>query len=130
MSARDRADAALTTLLSLVFLPGRLIEEGVHALVSLACGARVAVEIDPVEGSAVTRAEFREHTPQWAIAAAHLAPEAVAAVAGVVVIGWWVVAGPVWLPATMLDWVLLSLLGAQYLAIAIPSRADSEWGDG
>jgi len=128
MSARGRADAVVSVVLSLLFLPGRLVEEGIHALVSLACGARVAVEIDPVEGSAVTRAQFRDGTPGWAIGAAHLAPEAVAAVAGVAVIGWWLVSGAGWWPTTVLDWVLLCLLGAQYLAIAIPSSSDRDWG--
>ncbi len=124
MSARGRADAAANVLVTLLFLPGRLVEEAIHAVVSLACGARVAIEIDGVEGSAVTRAQFRDGTPQWAVAAAHLAPEALAALAGVAVIAWWVVAGGRWWPATTFDWVLLWWLGVQYLAIAIPTESD------
>lgn len=128
MSVKQRADAAVTVCLSLLFLPGRLVEEGIHALVSLAFGARVAVEIDPVNGSAVTRSEFREGTPGWAIVLAHLAPEALAAVAGVAVIAWWLLGNAVWWPVTVFDWVLLCLLGAQFLAIAIPSGADMNFG--
>lgn len=128
MSTRSRADAALTVLLSLLFLPGRIIEEGIHAIVSLAAGARVAVEVDPVDGSAVTRAQFRDGTPQWVVTLAHLAPELAAGAAGVAVVAWWLLGNAVWWPATVTDWVLLCLLGAQYLAIAIPSAADADYG--
>jgi hypothetical protein len=117
-------------VLSLLFLPGRIIEEGLHALASYPWAKLLRVEIEPGTGRAVTRVQFRDATPQWAIAFAHIAPELVAALAGVGVIGWWLLGGAVWLPATTLDWVLLCLFGAQWLAIAIPSSADADLGGG
>jgi hypothetical protein len=130
MSAREKADTALTLLLNLLFLPGRLIEEGLHALASYAAGARVTVELDAVEDTSRVRAEWREGTPRWAVVGAHLAPEIVAGIAAVAVIAWWLVGNAIWWPATTFDWVLLCLLGAQYLAIAIPTAADASLGGG
>jgi len=130
MSVRTRADTVLTVLLSLLFLPGRLVEEGTHALVSYAAGARVTVVMDAVDDTSRVRARWREGTPQWAVALAHLAPELLAAAAGVAVVAWWLLGNAVWWPVTVTDWVLLCLLGAQYLAIAIPSAADADFGGG
>jgi hypothetical protein len=49
-----------------------------------------------------------------------------ATAAGGAVIVWWLLGGGVWWPATTLDWILLSVFGAQYLALIIPSGADAD----
>lgn len=127
MSVRGRADAVFAAVCTLAFLPGRATEEVIHALVARPFAD--AVDVDVLGGT--TRVKFREGTPRWARAAAHLAPEALAAVAGVAVIAWWVLGDGAWWPASMLDWVLLWWLGVQYVAIATPSAADADWrGDG
>jgi hypothetical protein len=124
----------LNVFLSLLFLPGRIVEESLHALGAWPWAEWIRVEVDPQSGTAHTRVQYREGTPQWGISLAYLLPEAVAALSGAAVISWWALGGDVWLPATTLDWVLLSLFGAQWLAVALPSAADSdrtpEAGDG
>lgn len=126
MSARDTASRVGMLLLSLVLLPGRIVEEGLHAIGSWPWARWIRVDIDPEAGSASTRVAFRDSTPDWAITLAYALPEIVGWSAGVLVLGWWVLVGPVWWPATTLDWVLLSLLGAQWLAVALPSAADRD----
>lgn len=130
MSARTRADRALTAIVGLLRLPGAVVEETLHALASWPWADRIAVEFEPGEGTARTRVEWGETTPRWAVVLAHLAPEVAASVTAVAVIAYWVVVGPLWWPASTLDWVLLWLLGTQYLAIAIPSRSDAGLGGG
>jgi hypothetical protein len=126
MSVRTQTDRAVTMLASLLFLPGRLVEEGLHILGAFAWAEELSVHIDPDGGTAHTRVQFRDGTPRWAIRLAYALPELVAVVSGVAVIAWWLVGGAVWLPSTTLDWILLSLFGAQYLAIALPSSADMD----
>lgn len=116
----------VTVLASLLFLPGRAVEEGLHVLGAFPFASDISVHIDPESGSAHTRVEFRNDTPRWAVRIAYGLPEFVAVASGVTVIGWWLVGGSIWLPATTLDWLLLSLFGAQYLAIAMPSAQDMD----
>ncbi len=103
-----------------------MIEEGLHALAARPWASAIDIDIDLRAGTAKTIVEFPAGTPQWAIRAAYLAPEVAAAVAGVAVIAFWFVHGPLWLPVTTLDWALLAVLGAQYLAIALPSASDAD----
>lgn len=119
-------DRPLNVLLTILMLPGRILEEGLHALAALPWAEWVVVELRPDAGTAETKVRFREGTPQWAVRLAHLLPEVIGISAGVAVLVYWFVAGPIWLPATTLDWILLSLLGAQWLAVAIPSAADAD----
>lgn len=116
----------LTVLASLAFLPGRLVEEGLHVLGAFPFARELSIHIDPEEGSAHTRVEFRDGTPRWAVRLAYALPELVATGAGLALMLYWLVAGPVWLPATNFDWLLLSLFGAQWLAIALPSGLDMD----
>lgn len=126
MSVRNRLDRTANVLLTLLFLPGRLLEEGLHAAGALPWAEWVRVEINPQEGTAHTRVEFQEGTPGWAVWLAYTLPEVVAVAAGMAVLAWWGLGGDIWLPDTRLDWVLLALFGAQYLALALPSAADSD----
>lgn len=128
VGTRVRANSALAVnvLLTLLFLPGRVIEEGLHALGALPWAEWVRVEVNPQNGTAHTRVQFRDGTPQWGIRFAYLLPELLAALSGIAVIAWWALGGAIWLPATTLDWALLSLFGAQYLALVIPSAADAD----
>lgn len=121
---RRRADAALMLFLSLLWLPGRIVEEGIHALAALPYAEVVSVRLEPRSGEAKTVVQFRENAPEWAISAAYVAPEVLATISGLAVIAFWLAGGDVWGPSSTLDWVLLSILGAQYLAIALPSAAD------
>lgn len=124
--ARDRVDAVVVLFLATLWLPGRLIEEGIHALAALPYAEDVSVHVDPRKGPAKTVVRFRDEAPQWAITAAYIAPEVLATVSGIAVIVFWMAGGDVWLPSSTLDWTLLSILGAQYLAIALPSSADAD----
>lgn len=126
MMVTAKANRFVTVLLSLLFLPGRLVEEGLHAVGAFYWADWIRVDINPQAGTAHTRVRFRDGTPRWAMTLAYVLPEAVAALAGAAVIAWWAIGGDVWLPATTLDWLLLSLVGAQYLAIALPSAADAD----
>lgn len=126
MTVRDRADAVLMVLLALLWLPARIIEEGIHTLAALPFADAISVQLRPRDGTAKTVVEFRATAPDWAITAAYVAPEVVAGLSGVAVITWWALGGAVWLPSTTVDWILLSILGAQYLAIALPSAADAD----
>jgi len=126
MSVRRRADTALLVCLSVLWLPARIIEEGIHALASLPFADEVSVRLRPRDGEADTLVRFSDGTPQWAIRAAYAAPEVAASVAGATVIAWWVISGAVWWPTTALDFLLLSVFGAQWLAIALPSAADMD----
>lgn len=121
------ADAFLTVIISLLWLPGRIVEESIHALAAMPWAEVVSVRFEPRVGSAKTLVQYADGTPRWAVGLAYLAPQLVAAIAAVAVIAWWIVGGPIWYPATTLDWVLLSILGAQYLAIALPSAEDADW---
>lgn len=125
-----RVSHTANVLLTVLFLPGQVVEEGLHALASLPFAELVAVEVDPQNGKARTRVQFREGTPQWAISAAHLMPEVVATSAGIAVIAWWALGGDIWLPATDLDWILLALFGTQWLAVAVPNSADRDHSAG
>lgn len=124
MSARASTHRAVNVLLTLLVLPARVVEEGLHAIAALPWANWIRVEVDPQAGTASTEVGYRADTPQWAIRLGYLVPEVVGTGAGILVIVYWVVAGPIWLPATTLDWILLSLLGAQWLAVALPSAAD------
>lgn len=126
MSVRSRADAVLMVALAILWLPARIVEEGIHTLAALPFADAISVELRPRDGTAKTVVEFRATTPDWAIRAAYAAPEVVAVIAGIAVIAWWALGGPVWFPSTTVDWILLSILGAQYLAIALPSAADAD----
>lgn len=114
----------ITAIASLAFLPGRVVEEGLHVLAAFPFATSLSVHINPERGTAHTDVEFRAGTPQWAVKLAYVLPELVAGFAGVAVMAYWLVAGPIWLPATTIDWLLLSLFGAQWLAIALPSGHD------
>lgn len=124
MTLRMTAGRALDFMLGLLWLPGRVVEEMIHATAAYPFATAIVVHFDAEGGEAETLVDFRDGTPEWAIRAAHLAPEAVASAAGIAVIAWWVAHGPLWLPDSTQDWLLLSILGAQYLAIAFPSAAD------
>jgi len=123
---RLNINRGLTVLASLLFLPGRVVEEGLHVIAAFPFAERLSVHIDPERGTAHTQVEFRTGTPRWAVRLAYGLPEIVAGAAGVTVMAYWFVAGPIWLPATTVDWLLLSLFGAQWLAIALPSRSDMD----
>lgn len=125
-----RADHAVSVLCTLLFLPGALLEEALHALGALPWATRVSVELEPGSGTARTRVHYRDGTPAWAIRLGHLLPELVASLAGVAVIAWWALGGSLWLPSTTVDWLLLSLVGAQYLALVLPSAADLDHSPG
>lgn len=124
MNRLARADRTLSIALSILFLPGAVVEETLHALGAIPFADSVAVEFRPGAGKWTTRVHWRDDAPAWAIRLAHLLPELLASAAGLAVIGWWAVGGAVWLPSTTTDWVLLSLLGAQFLALVIPTAAD------
>ena len=126
MTARDRLDRGLIILLSILWLPARVIEEGIHAVAALPWASNVFVRLSPDTGDAETIVEYRDDAPDWAIRAAHVAPEIVATVAGIAVITWWIVNGTGWWPQTMLDFSLLAIFGAQWLAIALPSAQDMD----
>lgn len=112
----------------LLLLPARIIEEGLHALVALPWAVSVSVSINPRQPS--TAVHWRDDTPRWAQAIAHVAPELVASIAGLAVLGWWTAGGSVPLPGTTLDWVLLWWLGAQYLAVVAPEQGGVGGVDG
>lgn len=126
MSVRSSADTALNLFLSILWLPGRVIEEGLHALASMPWADEISIRVRPRDGEADTLVHFADDTPQWAIRLAYILPEVVASVAGLAVITWWLLSGAVWWPTTLLDWTLLSILGAQWIAIALPSAADMD----
>lgn len=112
-------------VLSVLVLPARVVEEGLHALAALPWARQVSVRLKPRAGTAETVVEYPDSTPGWAIRLAYVAPEAVASIAGVAVIAYWLTgSGGVWWPESTLDWLLLSLLGSQYLAVALPSAKD------
>jgi len=122
VSIRGRGATAYGVLWTVLLLPARLIEEGLHLLAALPFAEAVSVRLEPGVGTAETRVQYREGTPRWAVWIAHVAPEVVAAISGVAVIAWWVAGNPLPWPTTMLDWVLLWLLGVQFLAIAMPEQ--------
>lgn len=116
----------VTLACSLFALPARVIEESIHTLVAMPFAEVVTVRFDPRGGTAETVVQFREETPRWAVTLAYLAPEALAALAAFALVAWWLVGGTVWWPQSLLDWVLLAVVGAQYLAIALPSAKDHD----
>lgn len=126
MSVRQRADTLLTLLLSILWLPARVVEEGLHAVAALPWAAQVYVRLDPKGGEAETVIEYEAETPDWAIRLGYRLPELVALISGIAVLIWWAVSGVSWAPQTTLDFALLAIFGAQWLAIALPSAADRE----
>lgn len=126
VSVRGRADHAVTVALTLLLLPARIIEEGIHTAAALPWAEEVYIRLAPDEDTAETVVRYRDDTPQWAITLAHIAPELVATSAGVAVIAWWLLGGAVWWPQSTLDWLLLWLVGAQYLAIAAPEQGSAQ----
>jgi hypothetical protein len=109
-------------LWTLLLLPARLIEEGLHAAAAIPWAESVSVRLEPRGGTAETAVQYREGTPSWAIWISHVAPALVASVAGVATLAWWAAGGSVPWPRSTLDWVLLWLIGVQYLAIAMPEQ--------
>jgi hypothetical protein len=126
MSTRQQADRLLTIFLGVLFIPARLVEEYIHYLASSPWADNVVIHFDAAGGSAQTLIDFREGTPNWAVTVAYAAPEIVARVAGVAILTWWAISGTFWWPQTAVDFLLLVFLGAQYLAIALPSAADMD----
>lgn len=122
MSTRRRADHALAIVFNVLLLPARIFEEGIHAVAALPWAEEVIVRLDPRGDVAQTEVQYREGTPRWAIVLAHVAPELLAAIAALVTIAYWSLGGTVWWPASTLDWLLLWLVGTQFLAIAAPER--------
>jgi hypothetical protein len=122
MSVRRRAGTVFAICWTILLLPARVIEEGLHALAALPWAEAVSVRLDPGAGTAETAVQYRAGTPQWAVWLAHVAPEAAAAAAGLATIVWWLVGGGVWWPASLVDWILLWLCGVQWLAIAMPEQ--------
>jgi hypothetical protein len=113
---------AYAILWTILLLPARIVEEGVHALAALPWAEEVSVRLDPGAGAAETRVQYRQGTPRWAVRVAHAAPEVVAALAGLATIAWWLAGNALPWPTTLLDWILLWLLGVQYLAVAMPEQ--------
>jgi len=122
MSARERVSGWLGVGFTLLLLPARLAEELIHAAAALPFADTVFVRLDPRGDTAETVVQWRDETPSWAITAAAVAPEVLAALAGVAVLAWWVVGPGAWLPDSTTDWVLLWILGTQYLAVAMPEQ--------
>jgi hypothetical protein len=116
----------ITIALSLLWLPARLVEEGLHVLGAWPWASELSVHIEPDSGTAYSRVRFRDSTPRWAIQFAYALPELLAMIAagGLVIV--WVTSGPVWWPSTNSEWLLLAVVGAQYLAIALPSARDMD----
>lgn len=122
MSVRTRADHALAVAFNLLLLPARILEEGIHALVALPFAEEVVVRLNPGDDVAETVVHYRSGTPRWVIWLAHVAPEVLAATAMLATLAYWSLGGAVWWPASTFDWVLLWLVGTQFLAIAAPER--------
>lgn len=122
MSIRRRGATAYAVVWTILLLPARVVEEGLHALAALPWAEAVSIRLEPGAGTAETAVQYREGTPRWAVWLGHVAPEAVAALAGVATIAWWLAGNALPWPTTLLDWLLLWLLGVQYLAIAIPEQ--------
>jgi hypothetical protein len=117
---------ATNIALTILLLPGRIVEEGLHALVALPWADVVSVRLEPGVGAAETVVQYRAETPDWAIRATYLVPEVAAWATGVVAVGVWLLGGAVWWPATTTDWMLLGLVGAQWVAVALPSAQDHD----
>lgn len=126
MTVKTHTTHAVMVALTVLMLPARIVEEGLHALAALPWAAVVSVRLNPRRGAAETVVQYRDGTPEWAVTLGYVAPEIVGRVAGVAVLMWWLAGGAVWWPTTTLDWILLSLLGSQYLAIALPSAKDRD----
>jgi hypothetical protein len=119
---RARLSAVWAVATNLLLLPSRLVEESIHAAAAIPWADEIVVRLDPRADDAETLIRYRDGTPRWAVSVAHVAPELVGWCSGVTVIAWWTIGGPVWLPATTLDWVLLWALGAQWLGLALPEQ--------
>lgn len=131
MTATGRLWSAWGLVSTLVMLPTMVAEEAIHALAALPWADEVSVHVDPRGSTAKTVVHYADGTPSWAVTLAHIAPEVVAAVAGVAVIAWWTVGGTVPVPRSTTDWVLLLVLGMQYLWLLLPEqRAVGGGGDG
>jgi len=122
MSAGRRLWTAWGVVSTLVMLPTMLLEEFLHALAALPWADEVSVHVDPRRSTAKTVVQFADGTPSWAVTLAQVAPEVVAAVAGVAVIAWWTVGGAVPVPQSTTDWLLLLVLGMQYLWLLLPEQ--------
>ena len=121
----------ITIALSLLWLPARVIEESLHVLGAWPWASELSVHIEPDSGAAYSRVRFRESTPRWAIRLAYVLPELLAMIAAAGLVGVWLTSGPVWWPSTNSEWLLLAVVGAQYLAIAVPSSRDiDQTGEG
>lgn len=122
MSTAGRLWTAWGVVSTLVMLPTMLVEEFIHAIAALPFAEEVSVHVDPRGSTAKTVVQFGDETPPWAMSAVAIAPEVVAAVAGVAVIAWWTVGGVVPVPESTTDWVLLFVLGVQYLWLLLPEQ--------
>jgi len=117
---------SVTIALSLLWLPARVVEESIHVLGAWPWASELSVHIEPDSGEAYSRVRFRESTPRWAIKMSYNLPELLAMVAAAGLVVVWLTSGPVWWPSTNSEWVLLAVVGAQYLAIALPSSRDMD----
>jgi len=124
MSARERVSGWVGVVFTLLLLPAQAIEESIHAVAALPFAEAVIVRFNPRGGVAETVVQWRESAPSWAKTAAVVAPETVAALAGLAVLAWWVAGPGSWVPDSTTDWVLLWVLGAQYLAVAMPEQRE------
>lgn len=123
MAARQRAVAAYAWLWTVLLLPARVVEESLHALAALPFAEALVVRLTPRGGGVETAIQYPESTPSWVIRLAHVAPAAMATLAAVAMVAWWIIGGgTVWWPNSGLDWVLLWWVGVQYVAIALPEQ--------
>lgn len=122
VSAGRRLWTAWGIVSTLVMLPTMLIEESIHALAALPFAEEVSVHINPRGSTAKTVVRYADGTPGWVITLAHVAPEVIAAFAGVAVIAWWTIGGALPVPQSTLDWCLMFFLGVQYLWLILPEQ--------
>jgi hypothetical protein len=119
----------LKTLFGVATFPAVLAHELTHYVVGAPVAARQTVGVRVRDGRAAVRVDWRPDAPQWAIAAAALAPAIAGCVALVAALTAWTLAGSP-TPASVSEWATLALVAGWWAVYATPSAGDIETARG
>lgn len=104
-------------------LPATLAHEVAHVAVGSPWAERVAIEWHPRDGLATAHIEWQDGAPDWAQAAAGIAPFVAGLVAAVMAVGVWL-RSDIPAPSTAIGWSAWTIIAMWWVVFMTPSGQD------
>jgi len=114
---------AIARLFALLTLPGKVVEEAIHALVMWPWADRVHV-LFGAEGGAEVIVDLPPSTPDWAVVASSLAPMTAGILSGVVLIHAHLATGIT--PTGLNEWAVATIVAIWWGQVTLPSPLDRD----